>query len=85
MDLELYCDGYVLALFFFFSSAKHEYLIHMFFVFCLQVDPDVFAALPKELQEELRSAYNRGSNAQPPPKICKSSGEQDNKAAMVSF
>nr|XP_019956276.1 PREDICTED: DNA repair protein REV1 [Paralichthys olivaceus] len=24
-----------------------------------QVDPDVFAALPKELQEELKSAYNR--------------------------
>ncbi|XP_011606750.2 DNA repair protein REV1 isoform X1 [Takifugu rubripes] len=34
-----------------------------------QVDPDVFAALPKELQEELRSAYNRGSNAQLPAKI----------------
>uniref|UniRef100_H3D8N4 DNA repair protein REV1 n=1 Tax=Tetraodon nigroviridis TaxID=99883 RepID=H3D8N4_TETNG len=38
-----------------------------------QVDPDVFAALPKELQEELRSAYNRGSDVQPPANICKSS------------
>lgn len=57
----------------------------MFSVFHLQVDPDVFAALPKELQEELRSAYNRGSNAQPPAKICKSSGEQDDKAANFLF
>ncbi|XP_031439288.1 DNA repair protein REV1 isoform X3 [Clupea harengus] len=30
-----------------------------------QVDPDVFAALPKELQEELRSAYSRREGAQP--------------------
>ncbi|XP_041663270.1 DNA repair protein REV1 [Cheilinus undulatus] len=30
-----------------------------------QVDPDVFAALPKELQEELKSAYNRVTNVQP--------------------
>ncbi|KAG7262879.1 hypothetical protein CRUP_021075, partial [Coryphaenoides rupestris] len=33
-----------------------------------QVDPDVFAALPRELQEELRSAYHRKQNAQPPAK-----------------
>lgn len=31
-----------------------------------QVDPDVFAALPKELQEELKSAYSHVTNAQPP-------------------
>ncbi|KAL2081111.1 hypothetical protein ACEWY4_022964 [Coilia grayii] len=30
-----------------------------------QVDPEVFAALPKELQEELRSAYNHRQSAQP--------------------
>ncbi|XP_047457742.1 DNA repair protein REV1 isoform X2 [Mugil cephalus] len=30
-----------------------------------QVDPDVFAALPKELQEELKSAYSRVTNVQP--------------------
>ncbi|XP_061925763.1 DNA repair protein REV1 [Entelurus aequoreus] len=30
-----------------------------------QVDPEVFAALPKELQEELKSAYNRVTNNQP--------------------
>ncbi|XP_030642140.1 DNA repair protein REV1 [Chanos chanos] len=29
-----------------------------------QVDPEVFAALPQELQEELRSAYGRRENAQ---------------------
>ncbi|XP_045563500.1 DNA repair protein REV1 isoform X1 [Salmo salar] len=29
-----------------------------------QVDPEVFAALPRELQEELRSAYGRRENAQ---------------------
>ncbi|XP_071210751.1 uncharacterized protein [Salvelinus alpinus] len=29
-----------------------------------QVDPEVFAALPRELQEELRSAYGRIENAQ---------------------
>ncbi|XP_026151740.1 DNA repair protein REV1 isoform X1 [Mastacembelus armatus] len=34
-----------------------------------QVDPDVFAALPKELQEELKSAYNRATAAQPQAKI----------------
>ncbi|XP_077393024.1 DNA repair protein REV1 isoform X2 [Festucalex cinctus] len=33
-----------------------------------QVDPDVFAALPKELQEELKSAYNRAAINQPPTK-----------------
>nr|XP_046259861.1 DNA repair protein REV1 isoform X2 [Scatophagus argus] len=43
-----------------------------------QVDPDVFAALPKELQEELKSAYNRVTNVQPQAKICKSSVEQKN-------
>ncbi|KAM6985104.1 DNA repair protein REV1 [Aplochiton taeniatus] len=30
-----------------------------------QVDPEVFAALPPELQKELRSAYSRRVNAQP--------------------
>ncbi|XP_061580132.1 DNA repair protein REV1 [Cololabis saira] len=30
-----------------------------------QVDPDVFAALPKELQEELKSAYSRALSVQP--------------------
>ncbi|XP_051814390.1 DNA repair protein REV1 [Acanthochromis polyacanthus] len=34
-----------------------------------QVDPDVFAALPKELQEELKSAYSRVTNIQPQAKI----------------
>ncbi|KAM8856561.1 DNA repair protein REV1 isoform 7-T7 [Spinachia spinachia] len=34
-----------------------------------QVDPDVFAALPKELQAELKSAYNRVTNVQPQGKI----------------
>ncbi|XP_073329778.1 DNA repair protein REV1 isoform X2 [Pagrus major] len=34
-----------------------------------QVDPDVFAALPKELQEELKSAYNRVTNVQPQAKM----------------
>ncbi|XP_032385025.1 DNA repair protein REV1 isoform X2 [Etheostoma spectabile] len=34
-----------------------------------QVDPDVFAALPKELQDELKSAYNRVTNVQPQAKI----------------
>ncbi|CAG5865773.1 unnamed protein product [Menidia menidia] len=34
-----------------------------------QVDPDVFAALPKELQEELKSAYSRATDAQPQVKI----------------
>uniref|UniRef100_A0A8C4ZFL7 DNA repair protein REV1 n=1 Tax=Gadus morhua TaxID=8049 RepID=A0A8C4ZFL7_GADMO len=33
-----------------------------------QVDPDVFAALPRELQDELRSAYHRKQNAQPQAK-----------------
>ncbi|XP_070770929.1 DNA repair protein REV1 [Enoplosus armatus] len=36
-----------------------------------QVDPDVFAALPKELQEELKSAYNRVTNVQVPAKMSK--------------
>ncbi|KAM8856556.1 DNA repair protein REV1 isoform 2-T2 [Spinachia spinachia] len=40
-----------------------------------QVDPDVFAALPKELQAELKSAYNRVTNVQPQGKI---SAEQKN-------
>uniref|UniRef100_A0A3Q2XDS0 DNA repair protein REV1 n=1 Tax=Hippocampus comes TaxID=109280 RepID=A0A3Q2XDS0_HIPCM len=35
----------------------------------LQVDPEVFAALPKELQEELKSAYNRAANNQPQTKM----------------
>uniref|UniRef100_A0A3P8SAE8 DNA repair protein REV1 n=1 Tax=Amphiprion percula TaxID=161767 RepID=A0A3P8SAE8_AMPPE len=34
-----------------------------------QVDPDVFAALPKELQEELKSAYSCVTNIQPQAKI----------------
>ncbi|KAM6934021.1 DNA repair protein REV1 [Xenentodon cancila] len=34
-----------------------------------QVDPDVFAALPKELQEELKSAYSCALNVQPQTKI----------------
>ncbi|XP_067371782.1 DNA repair protein REV1 isoform X2 [Channa argus] len=34
-----------------------------------QVDPDVFAALPKELQEELTSAYNRITTVQPQAKM----------------
>ncbi|XP_069563703.1 DNA repair protein REV1 [Brachyistius frenatus] len=34
-----------------------------------QVDPDVFAALPKELQEELKSAYSRVTNIQPQANI----------------
>ncbi|XP_028991489.1 DNA repair protein REV1 isoform X2 [Betta splendens] len=33
-----------------------------------QVDPDVFAALPKELQEELKSAYNHATTVQPQTK-----------------
>lgn len=57
----------------------------MSLISCLQVDPDVFAALPKELQEELRAAYNRGSNAPPPAKICKSAGERDNRVQRLSL
>ncbi|XP_014890139.1 DNA repair protein REV1 isoform X1 [Poecilia latipinna] len=34
-----------------------------------QVDPDVFAALPKELQDELKSAYSRAHNVQPQVKM----------------
>ncbi|XP_047226675.1 DNA repair protein REV1 isoform X2 [Girardinichthys multiradiatus] len=34
-----------------------------------QVDPDVFAALPKELQDELKSAYSRANNAQAQAKM----------------
>ncbi|CAL8266527.1 unnamed protein product [Lota lota] len=34
-----------------------------------QVDPDVFAALPRELQDELRSAYHRKQNTQPQGKL----------------
>uniref|UniRef100_A0A669F9N8 DNA repair protein REV1 n=1 Tax=Oreochromis niloticus TaxID=8128 RepID=A0A669F9N8_ORENI len=33
-----------------------------------QVDPDVFAALPKELQEELKAAYSRATGVQPQQK-----------------
>lgn len=40
----------------------------------------MFAALPKELQEELRSAYNRESNAQPPAKMCTSSGDKSDSS-----
>nr|XP_033470509.1 DNA repair protein REV1 isoform X1 [Epinephelus lanceolatus] len=40
-----------------------------------QVDPDVFAALPKELQDELKSAYNRVTNVHPQ---AKNSVEQKN-------
>ncbi|XP_053732507.1 DNA repair protein REV1 [Synchiropus splendidus] len=35
-----------------------------------QVDPEVFAALPKELQEELKSAYSHVTNNQPQVKTC---------------
>uniref|UniRef100_A0A1A7YB70 DNA repair protein REV1 n=1 Tax=Iconisemion striatum TaxID=60296 RepID=A0A1A7YB70_9TELE len=41
-----------------------------------QVDPDVFAALPKELQEELKSAYNRAANL--PPQVNAAAAEQQN-------
>lgn len=34
-----------------------------------QVDPDVFAALPKELQDELKSAYYRVTDVQPQAKM----------------
>lgn len=54
-----------------FTVTRCSALLHLL-VFWLQVDPDVFAALPKDLQEELRSAYNRGSNVQPQAKISKS-------------
>ncbi|XP_068602898.1 DNA repair protein REV1 [Brachionichthys hirsutus] len=44
-----------------------------------QVDPDVFAVLPKELQEELKSAYNHVTNVQPRAKLPKTSAaEQKN-------
>ncbi|XP_038576785.1 DNA repair protein REV1 isoform X2 [Micropterus salmoides] len=43
-----------------------------------EVDPDVFAALPKELQEELKSAYNRVTNVQPQAKLCEYPVEQKN-------
>lgn len=47
----------------------------------------MFAALPKELQEELRSAYNRGSNAQPPAKICTSGDKSDSshRVTLTAF
>lgn len=35
----------------------------------MQVDPDVFAALPKELQDELKSAYSRANNVKPQTKM----------------
>lgn len=38
--------------------------IDIFDLLLQQVDPDVFAALPRELQEELRSAYRRRENTQ---------------------
>uniref|UniRef100_A0A1A8E4X0 DNA repair protein REV1 n=1 Tax=Nothobranchius kadleci TaxID=1051664 RepID=A0A1A8E4X0_NOTKA len=41
-----------------------------------QVDPDVFAALPKELQEELKSAYHRAANL--PPQVNAAAVEQKN-------
>lgn len=43
-----------------------------------QVDPEVFAALPKELQDELKSAYSRVTNVQPQAKMSKSSVELKN-------
>ncbi|XP_029967469.1 DNA repair protein REV1 [Salarias fasciatus] len=43
-----------------------------------QVDPDVFAALPKELQEELKSAYSRVSSVQPPARTSNSTAEPKN-------
>ncbi|XP_068186095.1 DNA repair protein REV1 [Antennarius striatus] len=44
-----------------------------------QVDPDVFAVLPKELQEELKSAYNHVTKVQSRAKVRKSSAaEQKN-------
>uniref|UniRef100_A0A3Q0T1W1 DNA repair protein REV1 n=1 Tax=Amphilophus citrinellus TaxID=61819 RepID=A0A3Q0T1W1_AMPCI len=39
-----------------------------------QVDPDVFAALPKELQDELKSAYSRATNQKNPLLQLKQSG-----------
>lgn len=43
----------------------------------------MFAALPKELQEELRSAYNRGSSAQPPAKICTSGDKNESSHRVI--
>ncbi|XP_041856997.1 DNA repair protein REV1 isoform X1 [Melanotaenia boesemani] len=43
-----------------------------------QVDPDVFAALPKELQDELKSAYSRSTNAQALAKTSLTVVEQKN-------
>uniref|UniRef100_A0AAQ5XEA0 DNA repair protein REV1 n=1 Tax=Amphiprion ocellaris TaxID=80972 RepID=A0AAQ5XEA0_AMPOC len=48
-----------------------------------QVDPDVFAALPKELQEELKSAYSCVTNIQPQAKICKSIVELAVKESLL--
>lgn len=52
-------------------------------VFQLQVDPDVFAALPKDLQEELKSAYNRETHVQAQAKICTSSGDSTVKKLVT--
>lgn len=41
-----------------------SYIIYTVWTGFQQVDPDVFAALPKELQEELCSAYRNKENAQ---------------------
>lgn len=40
-----------------------QYLL-IFGLLLQQVDPEVFAALPRELQEELRSAYRHRENTQ---------------------
>lgn len=51
----------------------------------LQVDPDVFAALPRELQEELRSAYSRRENVQPQGTVCKSYNQRVKYIMMESL
>lgn len=40
------------------------FLFLFFYLMFQQVDPEVFAALPRELQEELRSAYKQRENTQ---------------------
>lgn len=48
-----------------FHLVKHlRFRCSAYYLYFLQVDPDVFAALPKELQEELCSAYRNKGNAQ---------------------
>lgn len=54
-------------------------------VFQLQVDPDVFAALPKDLQEELKSAYNRETHVQAQAKICTLSGDSTEKKLVTDL